>query len=126
MIVGWLLLIPGPVLSRVTHGTMASVAITLVQLDVYPARVRLPHGGTVEPARVIVADSVLSVWISSTGTPRVFFTRPALSVEGSRMSGYGIQVEDGVVVVARADGCACGDTLRSFDPFGGKTPTVVG
>lgn len=101
------------------------MAYVTVSLDMFPVRVQIPRGGSVEPARVIVADDVLSVWTSSTGGPSVFFTRPALSVEGSRMTGYAVGIEEGVVVATKIQGCGCGNALKSFNPFGEDTVRVM-
>lgn len=95
-----------------------------MQLDVFPARVRYPHGGSVSPARAIVSDGVLRVWVGSSGDPRVEYQREATSVEGSRILGYAVDTEDGVVTIVKDLGCPCGSRLKTFDPFDGATLKV--
>jgi hypothetical protein len=98
----------------------------LVSLDMFPALVQLPHGGTIEPARVIVSNLGLLVLIGGTGGPQEYFVRDrVISLSGSRLAGYQIQIDDGMVVSYQAPGCGCGTSLRGFDPFPGMNRVQV-
>ena len=96
-----------------------------IELDVFPARVRLSHGGTVEPVRALIAEGDLVVWSASGGGPHEVHRSKVLSYEGGRSSGYSVLTDQGQVVVTRAGGCGCGNALKSFNPFPGRRRVAV-
>jgi hypothetical protein len=98
-----------------------------VSLDMYPALVRFPHGGTLDPVRVIASDRGLLVLVASGSGVSVVFERPQFfSLAGSRLAGYDIQVEDGIVTAWQGRGCCGAANLGSYDPWPGERRVAVG
>ena len=97
----------------------------LIVFDLFPAKVRYPLTGSVDPTRAIVADGSLTIWRDGNAGPYEAWTRPVLSYEGSHASGWAVQVEDGIVLITRSARCGCGSRLKRFDPYDGRTPVQV-
>ena len=103
------------------------MAIAHILLDHYPAVVETPDGAKYNLARVTVYDGLVKVWALPTRTsaPTVVFEKSALSVDGTRISGFNILTPDGVLRSTKARGCGCGNPLKSFDPYNGATRVRV-
>lgn len=102
------------------------MADALILLDHFPAIATTPDGGKYEPARVVVYNGIVQVWVMRQGVPDpvVAYEREYLSVEGNRLAGFNILTSDGTVRSVRAGGCGCGSPLKRFDPYGGATRKV--
>lgn len=92
-----------------------------IELDLFPAIARTPSGGRYEPARVVVYNGIVQVWVVRRGSnvPEVAYEANELSLEGNRLAGYAVLTDDGVVNAVRTGGCGCGSPLKSFDPYSG-------
>ena len=103
------------------------MTVAHILLDHYPAVAETPDGAKYNLARVTVYDGKVQVWALPTtmSGPTVMFERSALSVEGTRISGFSILTPDGVVRTTKARGCGCGNPLKSFDPYNGATRVRV-
>jgi hypothetical protein len=98
-----------------------------VSLDMMPALVRFPHGGTIDPARIFVSNRGVLVVVASGSGVSAIFERPSfLSLSGSRLAGYDIQVDDGIVTAWQGKGCNCGNVLSGYDPWPGERRIAVG
>jgi hypothetical protein len=95
-----------------------------VELDVFPADVRLPTGATLHDVRVTVTNLGLHIW---EGVPPIarYHRERVLSLEGAFASGYGVQIEDGIVTVKRSRSCSCASTLKYYDLWPGQRRVAV-
>lgn len=102
------------------------MAEALILLDAFPVIAYTPDGGRYEPARVVVFNDKVQVWVVPMGAPgpQVIFESAAMSVSGTRLAGFTIQTPDGDVRTARTSGCGCGSPLKRFDPYEGATRKV--
>ena len=87
-------------------------------MDVFPARVMLPHGVTSEPVRAWIGDEVLVVCKDGTGGPSEAFRSQVVSVAGAWPSGYSVLTVDGQVLLTKSGKCGCGSRLRRYSPWG--------
>ena len=102
--------------------------VARILLDQFPAIAYSPTGGKYEPARTVVVNDRVQIWFipsGSTAEPEIVYEGDALSFEGNIIAGFDILTPDGPVRSVRAGGCGCGNKLKSFDPYGGATRTVV-
>jgi hypothetical protein len=100
--------------------------VARILLDQFPAIAYSPTGGKYEPARVVVVNDRVQIWVIRNGTsdPEIAYEADALSMEGNLIAGFDVLTPDGTVKSIRAGGCGCGNKLKSFDPYGGATRTV--
>lgn len=97
-----------------------------VELDVFPADVRLPTGVAFHDVRVTVTDLGLDIWQAGSPEPVNRYHRDRVfSLEGAFASGYGIQIEDGVVTVKRSRSCSCGSSLKYYQLWPGRRTVAV-
>lgn len=90
-----------------------------IRLDLFPAEA-LVAGERFTPARVIVTDDTLYVYMDGQGGPRVAYETRLEDFTGRRTIGYTVTAADGQeVAINRASGCGCGSRLRGFHPFVG-------
>ena len=93
---------------------------SFVRLDLFPASATLDTGEIYTPARVIVTDDAVHVYMDASGGPAEVYTARLDDFSGRRTTGYTAVSDGGVVVtIARASGCGCGSRLKGFRPFAG-------
>ena len=96
-----------------------------IGLDFFPARVTLPDGTIVYPARLWVADGSLLVYIVANGEPTLFYESPFVSLTGKKYAGMTITTEGGDVLAKTEHGCGCGNPLKKFNPWRGERRELV-
>lgn len=101
--------------------------VARIALDQFPAIAYPPTGGKFEPARTVIVNDMVQVWVldATSSEPKMVFEGQALSLEGNFIAGFEVLTPDGVVKSNRAGGCGCGNKLKYFDPYGGATRQSV-
>ena len=94
-----------------------------IRLDMFPATVTVTDskdGARFEPARAIVTDDAVHVYMDAAGGPKEVYMQRLSDFQGRRTLGYTAIADDGSTVqITRASGCGCGSALRGFRPFAG-------
>lgn len=100
--------------------------VVAIALDAFPAKVTLPDGTRLTPAKVLVADDRVLVYILQNGEPVLYFDRELVEQIGNNVRrGVTLVVDGGQVAVEHDSDCGCGNPLKSYNPFAGERRTVV-
>lgn len=93
---------------------------SFIRLDLFPASVTVNGTDEYSPARAIVTDDAVHVYMDAQGGPAEVYTARLDDFSGRRTTGYSAVASDGDnVQINRASGCGCGSRLRGFRPFAG-------
>lgn len=90
-----------------------------LRLDVFPGTAVVNQTTVYTPARVIVTDDSVYVYMDSENGPTSVYSARLADYVGDRQSGEATSDEGDTVIISRASHCGCGSRLRGFHPFAG-------
>lgn len=93
---------------------------SFIRLDLFPATVTVNGQDVYAPARAVVTDDAIHVYMDARDGPAEVYTTRLDDFSGRRTTGFVASASNGDdVQIGRASGCGCGSRLRGFRPFAG-------
>lgn len=91
-----------------------------IRLDMFPSTVTMPDGTIYDPARAIVSENTIYVFMNGSPPEAVVTEKLSdfTSVNRNRYTATTDDTNEEIIITKRA-GCGCGNRLRGFRPFPG-------